>query len=180
MQESVTIWTIGHSTRPIGEFIALLEKNSTAMLVDVRRFPGSRRHPQFGSEALSQALNTAGIRYDAFPDLGGRRPPHPNSTNTAWRNASFRGYADYCETAEFRDAMARLVAVARRESTTIMCAEALWWRCHRAIIADQLMAAGHEVLHIGSDGATHPHRYTSAAQLIDGRVSYAGEASLGL
>jgi uncharacterized protein (DUF488 family) len=180
MADSVTVWTIGHSTLPIEEFIPLLSANGIAVLADVRRFPGSRRHPQFGAEALGAALRDAGIRYEAFPDLGGRRDPRPDSVNLAWRNASFRGYADYMETPEFRAAIERLVSMAQPQRTAVMCAEAVWWRCHRGLIADYLKAAGREVLHIGASGPPTPHPYTSAARLIDGRLSYAGDPTLDL
>jgi uncharacterized protein (DUF488 family) len=177
---AVTVWTIGHSTLPIEEFISLLSANGIAVLADVRRFPGSRRHPQFGAEALSSALGEAGIRYEAFPDLGGRRDPRPDSANLAWRNASFRGYADYMETAEFRAAIERLLAMGRTQRTAVMCAEAVWWRCHRGLIADYLKAAGHEVLHIGGNAVAAPHPYTPAARIVDGQLSYAGEPRLDI
>jgi uncharacterized protein (DUF488 family) len=178
--DSVTIWTIGHSTSPIDQFIALLAEHAITAVADVRRFPGSRRHPQYGAEALTAALARAGVQYVPFPELGGRRTPIAGSKNTAWRNASFRGYADYAETPEFRTAITRLTTLARHERTAIMCAEALWWRCHRSIIADHLTASGHQVLHIGSDGSAKPHHYTSAAQLVDGQLSYAGQGELDL
>jgi len=178
--DSVTIWTIGHSTSPIDHFTALLAEHAIKVLADVRRFPGSRRNPQFGTEALTAALARAGVRYAPFPELGGRRTPIAGSRNTAWRNTSFRGYADFAETPEFHTAISRLITLARGERTTIMCAEALWWRCHRSIIADHLTASGHQVLHIGSDGVAKPHHYTSAAQLVDGQLSYAGQAELDL
>jgi len=180
MASPVTVWTIGHSTLPIEEFIPLLTANGISVLADVRRFPGSRRHPQFGAEALSAALGESGIRYEAFPDLGGRRDPRPDSVNLAWRNASFRGYADYMETAEFRAAIERLLAMARTQRTAVMCAEAVWWRCHRGLIADSLKVAGYEVLHIGGHGAAAPHPYTSAARIVDGRLSYEGELRLDI
>ena len=174
------MWTIGHSTLPIEEFIPLLTGNGIEVLADVRRFPGSRRHPQFGAEALSASLGTAGIRYEAFPDLGGRRDPRPDSVNLAWRNASFRGYADYMETGEFRAAIGRLLVMASAQRVAVMCAEAVWWRCHRGLIADYLKAAGHEVMHVGGNGAASLHPYTSAARIVDGRLSYAGELRLDI
>jgi uncharacterized protein (DUF488 family) len=176
----VTVWTIGHSTLPIEEFIPLLSANGIEVLADVRRFPGSRRHPQFGAGALGVALGDAGIRYEAFPDLGGRRDPRPDSANLAWRNSSFRGYADFMETAEFRAAIGRLLAMASTQRVVVMCAESVWWRCHRGLIADYLKAAGHEALHIGGSGPPAPHPYSSAARLIDGRLSYAGDPTLDL
>lgn len=180
MASPVTVWTIGHSTLAIEEFIPLLTANGISILADVRRFPGSRRHPQFGADALSSALGESGLRYEAFPDLGGRRDPRPDSVNLAWRNASFRGYADYMETAEFRAAIERLLAMASAQRVAVMCAEAVWWRCHRGLIADYLKAAGHEVLHIGGSGAAAPHPYTPAARIVDGRLSYAGELRLDI
>ena len=180
MSHPATLWTIGHSTRPLEDFANLLTAHEITALADVRRFPGSRRHPQFNSETLAAALRTLGIGYDAHPDLGGRRTPRPDSTNTAWRNASFRGYADYMETPEFRAAIDRLLAVARVQRTAVMCAEAVWWRCHRALISDYLMAAGHRVFHIGERGAPTLHPYTAASRLIDGRLSYAGDPTLDL
>jgi uncharacterized protein (DUF488 family) len=180
MASSVTLWTIGHSTRPLAEFADLLTTHEIAALADVRRFPGSRRHPQFNSDALFAALTGIGIRSESFSDLGGRRTARPDSTNVAWRNASFRGYADYMETAEFHAAIDRLLDMARVHRTAVMCAEAVWWRCHRALISDYLMAAGHRVLHIGASGAPTLHPYTTASTLIDGRLSYGGDPTLGL
>src|SRR5512143_3848761 len=145
---SLTIWTIGHSTRTIEEFIDLLRQHRIEILVDVRHFPGSRRVPDFNKDALHGALATAGIRYEHMVELGGRRPPRPDSHNLAWRNASFRGYADYMETQPFRDGVDHLLEVARAGRTAIMCSEAVWWRCHRSMIADYLKAAGVQVFHI--------------------------------
>jgi len=180
MTPAVTLWTIGHSTHPLDEFLALLARHEIEAVADVRRFPGSRRLPQFNHETLDAALGAHGIRYEPFPELGGRRTPRSDSTNLAWRNASFRGYADYMETPEFETAIARLLPIARARRTTVMCAEALWWRCHRSLIADYVKAAGHTVLHIGASGPAVPHPYTSAAHIIDGRLSYAAEPSLDL
>ena len=126
------IWTVGHSTRTIEEFTRLLKAFDIRRLADVRRFPGSRRYPQYNKAALCDSLAAAGIEYFHFPELGGRRKPKPDSPNTAWRNESFRGYADHMETPEFHEAIARLAAVAS-EPTVLMCAEVLWWRCHRAL-----------------------------------------------
>jgi uncharacterized protein (DUF488 family) len=174
----VTVWTVGHSTLGIDEFTASLAANRIEVLADVRRFPGSKRHPQFGAEALRAALRTAGIRYEPFPELGGRRDPRPDSGNLAWRNASFRGYADYMETTEFEAAIERLLGIAGGERVAVMCAEAVWWRCHRGLIADFLKARGHDVLHIGTGGGTAVHPYTSAAEIVGGRLSYAGDPTL--
>jgi len=178
--DGVTIWTVGHSTLAIEDFLGLLSAHAIAAVADVRRFPASRRHPQFERDRLAAALLHAGVQYASFPDLGGRRTPRPDSVNTAWRNASFRGYADYMATPAFRDAAAKLVAQAAGMRTAIMCAEALWWRCHRALIADFLQVSGIQVLHIGSRGAVSAHRMTPPAHVVDGILSYAGEPTLDL
>jgi uncharacterized protein (DUF488 family) len=139
----------------------------------VRRFPGSRKHPHFSQTELHRSLLSAGIDYVHLPRLGGRRKALPGSPNTAWRNASFRGYADHMLTEEFRAGIAELATIAAKKRTVIMCAEALWWRCHRALIADYLKSRGVEVLHISSNGPASPHPYTSAATITDGKLSYA-------
>jgi len=167
------IWTIGHSTREIEVFLSLLEENGIKAVADVRMFPGSKRYPQFGREALAKSLGAAGIRYQHFPELGGRRKANPDSKNTAWRNASFRGYADYMETEDFRKGVARLVDLAEESGpTAIMCAEAVWWRCHRSLISDYLKARGVEVIHILDEKKTEPHPFTSAATIVNGELSY--------
>jgi uncharacterized protein (DUF488 family) len=173
------IWTIGHSTRTIDEFISLLKENGTKLVADVRMFPGSKRYPQFGREALAKSLGESGIRYEHFPELGGRRTPKPDSRNTAWRNASFRGYADYMETEQFQKEIERLFdLVLKAGLTAIMCAEAVWWRCHRSLIADYLKARGVEVLHILGANKVEPHPYTPAARIVDGELSYGPESLL--
>lgn len=166
------IWTIGHSTLPIESFLDALTSNGIAMLGDVRRFPGSRRHPQFGREALAQSLALGGIDYAHYEALGGRRRPRADSHNTAWRNDSFRGYADYMETPEFERAIDALLHEAATRPVAIMCAEMVWWQCHRGLIADYLKARGHDVTHIGVGRKTEPHPFTAAARIIDGRLSY--------
>jgi len=172
--EAPRIWTIGHSTRKIDDFISLLEENDIKLLADVRMFPGSKRYPQFGREALAKALTQRGIRYEHFPELGGLRKAKPESTNTSWRNASFRAYADYMETDEFRNGIARLVKLAEKTGpTAIMCAEAVWWRCHRSLISDYLKVCGLEVLHILDRNKVEPHPFTSAAKIVNGELSYA-------
>ncbi len=169
------IWTIGHSTREWGVFLSLLEAHAIQAIADVRRFAASRKHPQFNAAAMQAALARAGIDYSAFPGLGGRRPARPDSPNTAWRNASFRGYADHMATPEFGAAFGQLLELASRRRTAMMCAEAVWWHCHRGLIADELKARGTEVLHITDSGAPKPHPYTGAARIVDGRLSYAGD-----
>ena len=176
---SVKIWTIGHSTRSIDNFISLLRENGIKVVADVRMFPGSKRYPQFNRESLAASLGENGIRYEHFPELGGRRKAQPDSRNTAWRNESFRGYADYMETSEFRKGMKRLLDLANATGpTAIMCAEAVWWRCHRSLISDYLKASGIDVIHIMDLGKTEPHPYTSAARIVNGVLSYKAEALL--
>jgi len=175
------IWTIGHSTRKIDIFISLLEENGIKVIADVRMFPGSKRYPQFNKETLAKTLNEHGIRYEHFPELGGRRKPKPDSRNTAWRNEAFRGYADYMETEEFRKGVGRLADVANEAgATAIMCAEALWWRCHRALISDFLKARGVEVTHIVDLGKTGPHPFTSAARIVNEELSYSADPTLDI
>jgi uncharacterized protein (DUF488 family) len=180
MANPVTMWTIGHSTLPIDAFLEHLAAHDISALADVRRFPSSRRYPQYNREALDSALERAGVQYAAFQDLGGRRTPRPDSPHTSWRNASFRGYADYMDTPDARAAFDRLLALAGRRRAAVMCAEALWWRCHRSLIADYFTAAGHTVLHIGSDGVATPHTYTAPAQIVDGHLVYGREPLLDL
>lgn len=173
------IWTIGHSTRTIDEFISLLQANQIRLLADVRSLPGSKRYPQFNKETLANALGKAGILYKHFPELGGRRKPSKDSLNTAWRNASFRGYADYMETEEFHKGLKRLLDLAVDAGpAAVMCAEAVWWRCHRSLISDYLKARGIEVVHILDANKTEPHPYTSAARVVNGKLSYAENALL--
>ena len=166
------VWTIGHSTLPIDEFIGRLAQHRIETLADVRRFPGSRKHPQFNADALARSLQENKIRYVALPELGGRRRARPDSRNVAWRNESFRGYADYMETREFRAGLRRLVELLEDRRTAIMCAEGLWWRCHRALISDVLKAEGFDVRHVMPDGKVVAHPYSSAAMVVDGRLSY--------
>jgi uncharacterized protein (DUF488 family) len=173
------IWTVGHSTRAIDEFISLIQANDIKLLADVRSLPGSRRYPQFNREMLAGSLGKAGIRYEHFPELGGRRKPRKDSPNTAWRNESFRGYADYMETEEFRKGVERLLDLAAGAGpTAIMCAEAVWWRCHRSLISDYLKARRIEVMHILDANKTQAHPYTSAARIVNGELSYAPENAL--
>jgi uncharacterized protein (DUF488 family) len=175
----VRIWTIGHSTRTIAVFISLLEEHGIRLLADVRSLPGSKRYPQFNKETLADSLGKIGIRYEHFPELGGRRKARSDSRNTAWRNVSFRGYADYMEAEEFRKGIEGLLDLAGEfEPAAIMCAEAVWWRCHRGLISDYLKARGIEVLHILDANKTEPHPYTSAARIVDGKLSYGAESLL--
>ena len=168
----MTAWTIGHSTRTLADFIDALRSQRIESLADVRALPGSRRYPHFDQEKLAQALSREGVAYEHFPDLGGRRKPQPDSRNLAWRNAAFRGYADYMDTPEFAHAMRRLATLASGRRTAIMCAEAVWWRCHRSLISDLLKAWGWAVIHILDAKKTQDHPFTSAARLVDGMLSY--------
>ena len=168
------IWTIGHSTRSDQEFGEILSAHKIETLVDVRTYPGSRRYPQFNKPALSDFLVNIGIKYVHEPRLGGRRTPRKESHNTAWRNAQFRGYADHMETEEFKSGVQELLEVADESRTAVMCAEAVWWRCHRSLIADYLKAAGHTVLHIMDEKKAEEHPFTSAARIVDGELSYRG------
>jgi uncharacterized protein (DUF488 family) len=172
---SATIWTVGHSTRAAAEFSRLLQHHEIELVADVRRFPGSRRLPQFSSAALARDLEDSGIHYVWLPELGGRRRPLPDSVNTGWRNASFRGYADHLATEEFADGLNELVMLASGLRTTVMCAEVLWWRCHRRIIADVLTAMGWRVLHIQDEKEPTLHRLTPPAKLFRGVVRYQDE-----
>lgn len=167
----MTIYTIGHSTRTFEDFLALLEGARIRRLVDVRRFPGSRRHPQFNRDALERSLADAGIEYLHRPSLGGRRRPVRDAPPSAWRNESFRGYAEYMRTAEFHEALAELVALGREARTVIMCSEAVPWRCHRTLISDALHARGVSVEHI-LDSKVTPHTLTSFAVIANGEVTY--------
>jgi uncharacterized protein (DUF488 family) len=171
---SLSVWTIGHSTREIDEFVQLLVSFSIGLLVDVRTYPGSRRYPHFNRENLRLSLTDQGIDYLHMPELGGRRKTRPDSQNVAWRNESFRGYADYMETHAFREGIDRLLELANQRRTAIMCAEAVWWRCHRSLIADHLKVAGVTVTHILGLGKSEEHPFTSAAQIVNGRLSYRG------
>ncbi|HVO74684.1 MAG TPA: DUF488 domain-containing protein [Ignavibacteriaceae bacterium] len=167
-----TIWTIGHSTRSIEEFIEILNSFSIELLVDVRSYPGSRRYPQFNIENLSVSLPENGIRYLHMKNLGGRRKPDKNSVNTGWKNDAFKGYADYMETDGFKEGIDKLTDLALREKTSIMCAEALWWRCHRSLISDYLKFKGWSVFHITAKDKAEEHPFTKPARINRGRLFY--------
>src|SRR5690348_3724489 len=176
-----TLWTIGHSTRSLEEFIALLRQNDIEALADVRHYPGSRKYPHFNVEPLRQSLHDTGVDYQSFTELGGRRKVQPHSPNTGWRSDAFRGYADYMQTDAFRTGVERLKALATAERTAIMCAEAVWWRCHRGLISDVFKIHGTQVLHIMGPGAPREHPYTSAARVADGHLDYSDDQhTLGL
>ena len=167
------VFTIGHSTRSGEEFIGLLREFGVRLLIDVRRFPLSRRHPQFNKEELAAALAQAGIGFRHEDVLGGRRSPRRDSPNTAWRNAQFRGYADHMDTPAFREAVADIVARAQNTVQAVMCAEAVPWRCHRNLLADALVARGLEVRHILQVGKAGVHTLNKDARVLpDGRIIY--------
>jgi uncharacterized protein (DUF488 family) len=168
------LWTVGHSTRSAEEFNEILAAHHIQALVDVRSFPGSRRYPQFNKQQLATTVETNGVAYFHLRELGGRRQTRKDSRNTAWKNQSFRGYADHMESEEFQQGIDRLLKIAGEKRAAIMCAEALWWRCHRSLISDFLKARGIEVMHILDATHDEPHPYTSAARIVDGELSYAG------
>lgn len=170
------VFTIGHSTRPIEELLALLAEPGVELLMDVRRYPGSRRHPQFSRDALAEALSAAGIHYMHEPRLGGRRQPRPGSPHTAWRVEAFRAYADHMETPEFQDALENLMRLSRETTVAILCAEAVPWRCHRRLISDALVARGLDVRHILGPGRADRHEIDPNARVLEGgrRLVYAG------
>lgn len=174
------ICTVGHGARPIEAFLAVLGTAGIGTLVDVRRFPGSRRHPQFGREALRESVVRAGMAYAWRGEtLGGRRPPHPGSRHTALRNASFAAYADHMDTAAFRTAAAELVEAAATDRQAVMCAETVWWHCHRMLIADALVLRGATVEHLMEPGVRRPHRLTPGVRRgPDGWPVYDGQATL--
>ncbi len=167
------VWTIGHSTRPLDAFVALLADHRIEVLADVRRFPGSRHNPQYQTAGLAAAMPGFGIEYRHFPALGGRRRTTPDSPNLAWRNASFRGYADYMASGEFAAAFAELFELAGRRRLAMMCAELLWWRCHRSMLADDFSLRGWKVMHILAPGQLAEHAFRVPARLVDGQVVYA-------
>jgi uncharacterized protein (DUF488 family) len=174
------IWTIGHSTRTFEELVDLLRHYEIEAVADVRRFPGSRRYPYFQRDELAVSLPAQGIAYQWIPKLGGRRPVHRDSPNTAWRNASFRGYADYMASTEFAEGLDELLRFAEAQRTAMMCAEAVWWRCHRSMLADLLSVRGIEVIHIIDERHGNPHPYTGPARIVDGQLTYEADRGVPL
>jgi uncharacterized protein (DUF488 family) len=171
-QNKPVIMTIGHSTRPFAELVELLHTNRVTMLIDIRTIPRSRTNPQFNSDTLAEMLPNEHIKYEHMPDLGGLRHANASSLNTVWQNASFRGYADYMETDPFREAILKLLQLARRNRIAIMCSEAVWWRCHRSMVADELVAEGVPVEHIMGGKRRQSHTLRSFAHIEDGHASY--------
>jgi uncharacterized protein (DUF488 family) len=173
------LYTIGHSTRPLEDLVETLQAHAIQTLVDIRAFPMSRRLPQFNRESLEQSLPAAGIRYVWMKALGGyRKKIREESPHVALRNASFRNYADYMLTAEFENAMAELVALAEGSRTAYMCAERVYFRCHRMLVSDWLVAHGHEVMHIDGTGPAKPHRLTAEASMVNSKLIYRGDRLL--
>lgn len=174
----LSLWTVGHSTRTQDEFIALLKHYGIEAVADVRRFPGSRRLPQFMSATLEASLAKHGIAYQWIEELGGRRRPPPGPTMSAWRNTSFRGYATHIQSDEFDRGLHKLLGFADLQPTVMMCAEVLWWRCHRSMVSDVLKLRGIEVLHIQDERHLSPHPYTSPARLDKGKLTYTDSGML--
>jgi uncharacterized protein (DUF488 family) len=172
------VWTVGHSTHPIETLVALARAHDVTTIADVRKIPRSRRNPQFNADALPAALAAAGLGYTHRPGLGGLRRERADSINRAWKNPSFRAYADYMQTDDFARELDALLALGTRERVAIMCAEAVWWRCHRSLIADAMVARGEPVLHILTPERAEPHVLRDFARVAHGRVTYPGEPEL--
>jgi uncharacterized protein (DUF488 family) len=171
-EQKKIIWTIGHSTRTLKEFIDLLKPFHIECVADIRSYPGSSRYPHFNKEALEVSLPEDNIKYIHLKELGGRKKVKPDSINTGWRNAAFRGYADYMETSSFKEAIKSLERLGSGERIAYMCSEALWWRCHRALVSDYLKLYGWTVFHIMSIGKTQEHIYTSPSKIVNGELMY--------
>ena len=177
---ALRLWSVGHSTHAFDDLLAVLARHGIEVVADIRTVPKSRRHPQFHIDALTAALPAHGLVYRHLPALGGLRRPRKDSPNDAWRNRSFRGYADYALTDEFAAGLEELRRIAAAAPTAMMCAEALWWRCHRRLVADRLVAGGDVVLHIASDGRASPHQLTPfASRNADGTIVYAADGPAG-
>ncbi len=166
------IYTIGHSTHELNTFLKMLTSFSVQVLVDIRRFPASRKFPQFNKQSLEASFLSRGFGYVLFSAMGGRRPVKKDAKNTRWQNESFRGYADYMETEDFKTAITQLEALALKKTVALMCSESLWWRCHRSMVADYLKARGWKVLHIMTLNKAEEHPYTSPARVVGSEVFY--------
>ncbi|MEO8679958.1 MAG: DUF488 domain-containing protein [Vicinamibacterales bacterium] len=171
----MTVWTLGHSTRQIGDFLSVVKAHDIELIADVRRFPGSRRLPQFEARALAAALRRRRVEYRWLEALGGRRRPDPVSTNLGWRNPAFRAYADHMASEEFANGLTELLMLAPGCRTAVMCAEVLWWRCHRRIIADVLVSLGVSVVHLRDASKGELHQLVSPARMVRGHLSYTRE-----
>lgn len=166
------IWTIGHSTHPLDEFVAMLKSFQIELVADIRSFPSSRRYPHFNKDALAISLPENNMEYTHLKALGGRRKTVPNSHNTGWRLDAFKGYADYMETDDFKNAVQELKHLAKTKRVAFMCAEAVWWRCHRSLVSDYLKHEGWTVAHIMAAGKGNEHPYTSPARIVDNKLVY--------
>lgn len=173
MTAELDVWTVGHSTHSAADFREIIRAYDIELVVDVRRFPGSRRLPHFSAAALERSLAGIGVSYCSLPVLGGRRRPDRESVNTGWRHPAFRGYADYVATEEFAGGLFELLMLANGLRTAVMCAEVLWWRCHRRVIADVLVSLGIRVIHIRDAEKSEVHRLAPPARLVRGRLTYA-------
>lgn len=172
---TLTVWTVGHSTRPLADFLAVLQRYRIEAVADVRRFPGSSRQPQYRKPVLEAALHDAGVDYVSLLALGGRRQPDSDTPNTAWRHPAFRGYADHLDSEEFATGLFELLMAAWGLRTAVMCAEVLWWRCHRRMIADVLVSFGAHVIHILDAKSAQAHRLAAPARLVRGVLTYVPE-----
>ncbi|MFA6361121.1 MAG: DUF488 domain-containing protein [Dysgonamonadaceae bacterium] len=173
--QSKTVWTIGHSTHSLDELVAMLHSFNIETVVDIRSYPGSRKFPQFNKEALEVSLPENNIEYLHLKKLGGRRKVNPESKNTTWRHAAFRGYADYMESESFAEGIKELIVIALEKRTAYMCSEAVWWRCHRSMVSDYLKAHGWDVQHIMGVNKASEHPYTQPARIVAGELTYLPE-----
>lgn len=171
-KENKTIWTIGHSTRPLEEFIVMLNAFTIKVIADIRSLPGSRKFPQFNKEALEISLPQNNIEYVHIKELGGRRKANRDSKNTGWRHIAFRSYADYMETDAFTNGIIELEKIALQKRTAYMCSEAVWWRCHRSMVSDYLKLHGWKVMHIMAPDKVTEHAYTAPARIVNGELNY--------
>lgn len=173
--QSKTVWTIGHSTHSLNELVAMLHSFNIETVVDIRSYPRSRKFPQFNKEALELSLPENNIEYIHLKKLGGRRKVNPESKNTTWRHAAFRGYADYMESESFAEGIKELIVIALEKRTAYMCSEAVWWRCHRSMVSDYLKAHGWDVQHIMGVNKASEHPYTQPARIVAGELTYLPE-----
>ena len=171
-QQNTEVWTIGHSTCSMDEFVAMLKSFQIELVADIRSFPGSRRFPHFNKETLEVTLSQNNLVYIHIKNLGGRRKVNSNSKNTSWRHPAFRGYADFMETEVFKDGIRELEQIASQKRTVYMCSEAVWWHCHRSMVSDYLKVSGWKVMHIMGVGKAEEHPYTQPARIVDGELSY--------
>ena len=171
-EQSKTVWTIGHSTHTLDELVAMLHSFKIEIVADIRSYPGSRKFPQFNKETLEISLPDNNIEYIHLKKLGGRRKVNPDSKNTTWRHAAFRGYADYMETQSFVEGIKELIDIALQKRTAYMCSEAVWWRCHRSMVSDYLKAHGWDVQHIMDVEKESEHPYTQPARIVNGELTY--------